>query len=89
MNKKLFAVRVWNEIVVVAEDEHDAQSIAISSLRDVDTSSFGAHASPMRRFPEDWEPNAIPVGNDPRSERDLTIQNWIELGAAPECRAKS
>ena len=87
--KKLFTVRVWNEVVVVAEDEHDAQSIAISSLRDVDASSFGAHASPMQRLPEDWEPSVLPFGNDYKTERDRTIQNWIDIGAAPEYKAKS
>ena len=87
--KKLFAVRVWNEVVVVAEDEHGAQSVAISSLRDVDASSFGAHASPIQRLPEDWEPSAIPFGNDHKAESDLSIQNWIDIGAAPEYKAKS
>jgi hypothetical protein len=86
--KKLFTVRIWNEVVVVAEDEHDAQSIAISSLRDIGSDGFGAHASPMKRFPEDWEPSAIPFGNDHKTGRDLTIQNWIDIGAAPEYKAK-
>ena len=87
--KKLFTVSIWNEVVVVAEDEHDAQSIAIGSLRDVDASSFGVHASPMQRLPEDWEPSALPFGNDHNAERDLTIQNWIDIGAAPGYKAKS
>lgn len=86
--KKLFVVKLWNEVVVVAEDENDAQSVAISSLRDVDTSSFGAHAAPMRRLPEDWEPSSIPYGNDSKTERDRTIQNWIDVGAAPEYKVK-
>ena len=87
--KRLFTARIWNEVVVIAEDERDAQSVAISSLRDVESSSFGAHATPTRYLPEDWEPSTIPFGNDHKAERDLTIQNWIDIGAAPEYKAKS
>lgn len=86
--KKLFTVRLWNEVVVVAEDENDAQSVAISALRSEGMSSFGAHAAPMRRFPEDWEPSTIPYGNDGKAECDRTIQKWIDAGAAPEYKAK-
>jgi hypothetical protein len=86
--KKLFTVRVWNEIVVVAEDEDDAQSVAISSLRDVGTDGYSAHASPMRYLPARWEPNAIPYGDGDKAECDCTIRQWIELGAAPEYRVQ-
>lgn len=90
--KKLFTVKLSVEIVVVAEDESAARSVAISSLsplRDVNADEYDVHASPMQHLPEDWEPSAIPFGNDHKAERDLTIQNWIDLGSAPEYKAKS
>lgn len=88
MSKRLFTVELTAEIVVFAEDEHDARSAALDSLRELDEDAFNAHAVPMRRLPSEWTSTSIPYGEGDPSDRDRTIQGWIDQGAAPEYEVK-
>lgn len=80
---KLFTVTVETEVVVLAESQEEAEDLAKTDFRDLDVSDFSFVGSNMRYLPGDWETYSIPFGLKEDSHPDRTVQEWIDLGAAP------
>lgn len=80
--KKLYAVTITQEIVVVAEDSNEAREVAedaISELYDWDIDD-----RPLRHMPSGWSLDAIPFGESPADDPDRTIVAWVKAGAGEE-----
>jgi hypothetical protein len=82
--KKLWTVTIEQEIVVVAENEADAEEAARDALGRHDVEPEVSHARQMSHLPCDWDLKAIPFGEGNDAEPDRNIEGWIKLGAAPE-----
>ena len=82
-DKKLWTVTMQTEVVVVAENEFEAEESAQAALRegDLDHSSV---VQGMSYIPSGWNKNSIPWGDRSEEDPDRTLGQWIELGAAPE-----
>jgi hypothetical protein len=84
MPKRLYVVSVETEMVVLAESPQEAKEIAGTEQLEwsVDDASFSA--LPMMHMPVGWEADNIPFGEGDADDPDLSIEAWIERGAAPE-----
>ncbi len=80
--KRLFVVTIEVDTIVIAEDREEAESLAMEQRDDQD--GWSSHAVPMSYFPADWEGDSIPFGEADPEAPDRTVDQWIELGAAPE-----
>lgn len=80
MAKKLFVVSIETEVVVLADDEREAEREA--ERIPLGDCTVDYHAAPMAFMPADWDETAIPFGKTGESER--TIGEWVKLGAAPK-----
>ena len=78
MSKKLFHVNLEYDLVVVADDENEAERIAKSVMRDESAEATLVSATEMKNKsdipPGGWEDNCIPWG----SEDDDTIGQILE-----------
>lgn len=87
MTKKLFVVEVMTELVVLADDEAEAEELARDSKYDGDWEcDFSARE--MTYLPNDWELRALPYGHRDDDDPDRTIEEWVKLGAAPKYSAR-
>jgi len=78
---KLFTVTLETTLIVVADDEREAEELALEA--DISISEMGAMANDMRHYPGDWDENSIPYGEQDPQNPDKTVQEWIDEGAAP------
>lgn len=98
MKKQLYNVRVEFEVIVYAVDEDSAEDIAHSAVvngecGDADT----VMAGPLQWPPSKELLNSIPFGDQGESPdepaygptgEELTVEQLIKAGAAPEYRGK-
>lgn len=77
--KKLYVVSIETEIVVIAEDEAEAEMAARDAALDVE-SDFAARE--MTYLPSGWESDSIPYGDGDDEDQDRTIEGWVNAGAA-------
>lgn len=80
---QLFAVTITTEIIVLAESEAEAVSLA-KDESDIEFSECDYSAAPLSYLPGDWDVNAIPFGERLTESPDRTVGEWIKEGAAPE-----
>ena len=86
-DKRLFTVWFETGVVVLAENEEQAEKLAKDGLLShvVDADAWEpSPAVPMNCFPAGWESDSIPFGERDPEDPDRTIAQWIERGAAPE-----
>jgi hypothetical protein len=81
MEKKLFVVTIETEVVVLAEDESQAEEEAQRHVRgEIDEWDF--RAAPMSFMPAGWDEDCFPFQQNDQPDR--TVGEWIDLGAAPK-----
>lgn len=78
--RKLFLVTYATEVVVLAENESQARSIARECVAGRDLHLEPLEAQPLDVLPSSWDESCLPYGDD----SDKTIGQWIEDGAAPK-----
>lgn len=77
MSKQLYVVRIETEIVVLAENEKEAENFARYESID-DTPD--CRATPMRYIPGTWDHESLVYG----AEGDQDLGTLIDQGLAPE-----
>lgn len=83
--KRLFAVTITREVIVVADDLDDA---LVTGQHDIDDDGDpDVSATPMVALPGDWELTSLPYGYRDPDDPDRTVGQWIHRGAAPEYTA--
>lgn len=84
--KKLYTVMVEAEVVVLAENEEDAQDAAQEAIDDMGSYDLDYSVQPMLYLPCGWTGGEIPWGaqDDDSDEPERTVDAWIALGSAPE-----
>ena len=76
--KKLFNVLITFDVLVLADDADEARDVDMSDVRDAAEPSVVA--SEATYVPDGCDTRSLPLGDD---DDALTIDKWIENGAAP------
>jgi len=77
---KIFVVDIQRSIMVVAEDERDAESVALSNEREESPDLISAHeVKGLEQVPKEWR-DTIPYGEN---EDGKTIRQIMTEPAAP------
>lgn len=78
MTKRLYEVRCEVTLMVVAESDADAESLAqdVVSVKD-DGAAVEAYARPARVVPEDWR-GCLPFGGE--DEKHADCEAWLAMG---------
>jgi hypothetical protein len=88
MARKLFTVNIKTEILVLAEDEMHAETVAKHIVvdewpcRTLQESHFAFQVQPMSHVPAGYDIDDYPEDNT-LEEPERTVRELIELGAAP------
>ncbi len=82
--KRLFEVRFATEFVVVADDAQEASRLAETAMSQERPSIGVDDVRPFDGLPSGWSRGDIPFGYRDPANRDRSLGEWIELGAASQ-----
>jgi len=89
MSRQLYVVEILFKTVVLAENEEEAEAIAEENKHEMLEDDFPAFsASPMKSIPSTWNLKALPWQDMYEGDEDITVDNLIALGHAPEYKKK-
>lgn len=77
MGLRLFTVTVETDLVVLAEDDADAEEIALRVAQDAD--EWDATVWHHVELPHGWDANCIPYGDGDPDAPDRTIGEWLTI----------
>jgi hypothetical protein len=83
VSKRLYNVLITFDVLVLADDADEARDVDMNDVRDAAEPTV--IASEATYMPSGWGAESLPLGDD---DDGLTIDKWIEAGAAPLLKAQ-